>query len=173
MLGDSRRAPTWALTALLCAAWPACGRGGEGSGSAGEGTVGVARDGGGISVIKGSGAPGSAGVGERMSAASVGAAPAGAAWPAGAALGIATVLGMPLGRLGVPAGTVCGERESLGDAGRMLGGGRRRPAEPTAGWGGAARMLGGAGRMLGGSGRALVAESACGAGLVSDAAGGW
>ena len=120
---------------------------GSGTGSApGDGTVGVARDGGGISVTDPSI---TAGLGLSASK--------GCAAPAGSVAATAPEV-MPLGSaaLGAPPGTVAGDRaslaggvpasETLGDAGRMLGGGGRKLGE-------LAPVLGGIGRMLGGGGR--------------------
>ncbi len=129
-------------------------RGGVGDGSGiggapGDGTVGVARDGGGISVTDVSSG---AGLGPMPSAIATSAPPAGSV--------VATAVELtPLAgaALGGPPGTVVGDRASLsdsalatgvlGDAGRMLGGGGRMLAE-------LAPALGGIGRMLGGGGRA-------------------
>jgi len=120
---------------------------GSGTGSApGEGTVGVARDGGGISVMEPSS---SAGLGSSTSP--------GCAAPAGSVVATAPEL-TPLGSaaLGAPPGTVTGDCASLADgvladgmlgaAGRMLGGGGRKLGELSP-------VLGGIGRMLGGGGR--------------------
>jgi hypothetical protein len=122
---------------------------GSGIGSApGDGTVGVARDGGGISVTDVSSG---AGLGPTPSAI------AACVLPAGSVVATAVELTPLAGAaLGAPPGTVAGDRASLrdgmlatgmlGDAGRMLGGGGRMLAELGPALGGIGRMLGGGGR---------------------------
>jgi len=100
----------------------------------GDGTVGVARDGGGISVTEVSSAPGL----DAATSNAVGALSAASAPPAGSVVATASEFG-PSTALGAPPGVVRGERVSLvtdalggaalGAAGRMLGGGGRRPGE--------------------------------------------
>ena len=124
-----------------------CVRGGVGEGSGtgsapGEGTVGVARDGGGISVTEVS-------TGFRLALRALGwRTDAGAAPPAGsvAAKGVELVELAPPAALGAPPGIVTGARTSPGSEGRMLGGGGRR-------LGGGGWPEGVAGRRLGGGGR--------------------
>lgn len=134
-----------------------CARGALGeardAGSApGDGTVGVAREGGGISVS------------DVSSGAELGVTPplgsgAGAGRAAAAAAGSVEAITpqlTPPSALGAPLGVVAGERASLargalgggmlGAGGRMLGGGGRRFVE-------LGRALGGGGRILGGGGR--------------------
>jgi hypothetical protein len=140
--------------------WPTarldCVRGGfgdaSGTGSArGDGTVGVARDGGGTSVIDVSTATG---LGAAASTACAGLAVEDTA-SAGSVVATAVELG-PTAALGAPPGTVTGDRTSLavnascaaalGTTGRMLGGGGRRLGVLLCALGGMGRMLGGGGR---------------------------
>jgi hypothetical protein len=135
-----------------------CVRGGLGDGSGtgsapGDGTVGVARDGGGISVTDVSSATGAAAATPNAPPA----ADAGRAAPAGSVVAIAAELG-PTVALGAPSGVVMGAGASLADGapyvvalevragGRILGGGGRMLGVLACALGGEGRMLGGGGR---------------------------